>query len=49
MLAMMIAYLIEYLDNSWRTPEEVEEVSGLPNLGSIPEVKVSEGQKKVRY
>ena len=49
MLGIMLAYVLEYRDNSWRVPEEIEQVSGTPNLGTIPEVMVSEGQKEVRY
>lgn len=36
MFGLGLVFLMEYLDDSWRTPEEVEYVSGRPNLGVIP-------------
>lgn len=39
MLGIGLAFLIEYLDDSWRTPEDVERVSGIPNFGVVPEFK----------
>lgn len=39
MLGLGMAFLLEYLDDSWRTSEDVERVSGLPNLGVIPAFK----------
>lgn len=46
MLGVALAFLLEYLDDSWRSPEEVEQVSGVPNFGIIPEFKVLKGKKK---
>ena len=40
MLGVSLALLLEYLDDSWRSPEEVEEVSGVPNFGVIPQFRV---------
>ena len=31
-----LAFLLEFRDNSWRSPEEVEQVSGVPTLAAIP-------------
>jgi capsular polysaccharide biosynthesis protein len=36
MLGVALAILLEYLDDSWRSPEEVEEVSRVPNYAVIP-------------
>lgn len=36
LLGAMIAFLLEYLDDTWRSPEEVERVSAKPNLGVVP-------------
>ncbi len=36
MLGVGLAFLLENLDDSWRSPEEVEQVSGVPTLGTIP-------------
>jgi len=40
-----LAFLLEYLDDSWRTPEEAEQVSGVPNFAVIPEFMMSAGKK----
>lgn len=49
MLALLLgsglAILLENLDDSWRSPEELEAISGRPNLGVIPEFKVLEGKQ----
>lgn len=37
-LGTMLAYLLEYFDNSWRSPEELEQISGVSNLAVISEV-----------
>jgi capsular polysaccharide biosynthesis protein len=49
MLGVGLAFLLEYLDHSWRSPEEVERISGVPTLGIIPVVEVSKGGKKGGY
>ncbi len=36
-LAVCLAFLLEYLDDSWHSPEEPEQISGAPTLGVIPE------------
>jgi capsular polysaccharide biosynthesis protein len=37
MLGIGLIFLLEHLDDSWRSTEEVEQVSGVPNFGVIPE------------
>lgn len=37
MLGVGLAFLLEHLDDSWRSAEEVERVAGVPTFGSIPE------------
>lgn len=39
MLSVFIAFLVEFLDNSIRTPEDVEKYLGIPVLGAIPMIK----------
>lgn len=39
MAGVFIAFLIEFLDNSIKTPEEVEKYLGLPVMGAIPMIK----------
>lgn len=43
MLGVALAFLIEHLDDSWRSPEEAEQVSGVPTFGVI---RVFEAPKK---
>jgi capsular polysaccharide biosynthesis protein len=44
-----LAFLVEYRDNSWRSPEEVEQVSGVPAFGIIPNFAAAQGRtRKVR-
>lgn len=37
---MGLALLLEYLDDSWRSPEEAEQISGVPAFGVIPKSKL---------
>ena len=41
MLGVGLAFLLEYLDDRWRSPEEAETMIGVPTLGVIPEVRAS--------
>ena len=43
-LGVGLAFLLDYLDDRWRSPEEVEQVSGVPTLAVVPEF----GDVKVR-
>jgi capsular polysaccharide biosynthesis protein len=49
MLGTVLAFLLEYLDDSWRSPEEAEQVSGVPTFGLIPEFGAITDKKKGRY
>jgi capsular polysaccharide biosynthesis protein len=40
-LAVGIAFLLDHVDDSWKSPEEVEEFSGVPTLGVVPKFRVS--------
>lgn len=40
LLGVALAFLLEYVDDSWDSPEEVEEVSGIPTFGVIPRFEV---------
>lgn len=46
MLGVGLTFLLEHLDDSWRSPEEVERVSGVPNLGIVPKFKALKAKKK---
>jgi len=39
MLGVGLAFLRDYLDDDWKSPEEVERVSGVATLGAIPAFK----------
>ncbi len=45
LLGIALAFLLEYVDDSWDSPEEVEEVSGLPTLGVVPVFEPRQGKK----
>lgn len=50
LLGVGLALLLEHLDDSWRSPEEVEQVSGLPNLGLIPQFEaLPKGKPRKAY
>jgi capsular polysaccharide biosynthesis protein len=49
MLGIGLAFLLEYLDDSWRSPEEVEQVSGVPTFGVIPEFEVAKNGRSKGY
>lgn len=36
-----LAFLLEYLDDSWHSPEEAERVTGIPTFGVVPAFKTS--------
>ena len=48
MLGIGLALLMEYLDRSWRSPEEVEQVSGVPTFATIPEFSLTKSKKTKR-
>lgn len=47
-IGVLLAFLLEYLDDSWRSPEDVEQLSKLPTFGIIPEFNSSKKIKKGR-
>jgi capsular polysaccharide biosynthesis protein len=38
MLGIGLAFLVDHLDNRWRSINEVEQVSGVPAFGAVPEL-----------
>jgi capsular exopolysaccharide synthesis family protein len=47
MLAIGVAFLIEFLDDTMKSPEAVEAATGLPTLGTIIRMKGDEGRSKI--
>jgi capsular exopolysaccharide synthesis family protein len=45
MLGVGLAFLLEYTDDTWSSPEEAEQISGVPTLAAIPEERVAKGKK----
>ena len=43
MLGVALAFLLEHWRGSWRSPEEAEQISGVPNLGVIPKFEAVKG------
>ncbi len=41
-LGIGLTFLLEHLDDRWRSPEEMERVSGVPNFGLLPKVKTND-------
>jgi capsular polysaccharide biosynthesis protein len=41
MLGLGLAFLLEHLDDRWRSPQEAEQIFGVPALGVIPSFKTS--------
>jgi capsular polysaccharide biosynthesis protein len=40
MIGLFVVFLIEYLDNKIKTPQDIEKYLGLPILGVIPNEKL---------
>jgi capsular exopolysaccharide synthesis family protein len=45
-LGLGMAFLLEYLDNTVKTPEELEQLFGAPVLGHIPSEKLEPGEQR---
>jgi capsular exopolysaccharide synthesis family protein len=45
LLGTGLVFLLEFLDDSWRSPDEVEQMSGVPTFGVIPEIRIPTGKK----
>ena len=45
MVGVSLVFLSETLDNSWRSPEEAERISGVPTFGAIPEFQDKKSKK----
>ncbi len=43
-LGVGLAFFFEYLDNTFRTPEDVEDILAIPFLGIVPDIKLKEGE-----
>ena len=41
MIGLFVVFLIEYLDNKIKTPQDIEKHLGLPILGVIPNEKLA--------
>jgi capsular polysaccharide biosynthesis protein len=47
LLGVVLAFLLEYVSDSWNSRDEVEEVSGVPTLGVVPKFRVSARRKEI--
>jgi capsular exopolysaccharide synthesis family protein len=47
LLAIGIAFLVEYLDDTLKSPDDVEAAAGLPTLGTIIRMKGDEGRSVI--
>ncbi|MGM0804988.1 MAG: YveK family protein [Bacillota bacterium] len=48
MAGVGIAFLLEYLDNTIKTEEDIQKVLGLPVLGSIPKMSIEDEKKPMK-
>jgi capsular polysaccharide biosynthesis protein len=46
LLGVGLAFLLEYLDDSWHSPAEVEQISGVPTYALIPRYKLPPASKR---
>ena len=46
MVGVFLTFLLEYLDNTFKTPDDIKNNLDLPVLGSIPEIK-SRGRETI--
>lgn len=47
-VGLILVFLLDYLDDSWSSPEDAERVSGVPNLAVIPRFATSNKSAKWR-
>jgi capsular polysaccharide biosynthesis protein len=47
LLGVVLAFLLEYVSDSWNSRDEVEEVSGVPTLGVVPKFRASARRKAI--
>jgi capsular polysaccharide biosynthesis protein len=47
MIGVGLALLLDYLDDDWDSPEEVERISGVPTFAVVPTFKVRKIKKGV--
>jgi capsular polysaccharide biosynthesis protein len=48
MFGIGLTFVMEYLDDSWRSPEELEQVSGVPTFGVIPKFEIMKRERRER-
>lgn len=46
-LGVALAFLLEYLDDRWRSTDELEQASGVPNLGAVPGLRKTASRGKL--
>ncbi len=46
MLGTGLAFMLEFLDDSWRSPEEAEQISGVPTFGVIPQFHLTKSKNE---
>lgn len=46
MAGVALAFLLEYLDSRWRSREEAEQITGVPNFGTVPKFTARNGARE---
>lgn len=49
MLGTGIAFLVEHFDERWRSPEDAEQVSGVPTFGVVRQFNTGAGKRRGRF
>src|SRR3712207_2945298 len=49
MLGTGLALLTEYMDDRLRSPEKVEQITGIPSFGAVPDFGLTKDKKKKGY
>ena len=47
LLALGLAFVVEYLDDSLKNGDDVEAVAGLPTLGLVPKMRAAKGKSEI--
>jgi capsular polysaccharide biosynthesis protein len=48
MMGVGLAFLLDYLDDDWESPEEVERIAGVATLGLVPTFRAKAPKSKRR-
>jgi capsular polysaccharide biosynthesis protein len=47
-IGLVAAFLLDYFDDSWKSPDEVEQLAGVPTLGTVPASELHRSKRRSR-